>query len=134
MNGSDTAVCFVLSIASISLGFVERDATTKACFVRGNSARRPRITCAGLTVPEIVEMKFAFVLAASLISTAALAQSSTTIIEKRDNPSTTVIEKNDATVVQKRPVETTGSVGCSTTTKQKTDEFGDTTTKQKTEC
>ena len=79
-------------------------------------------------------MKFAFVLAASLISTAAFAQSSTTIIEKRDNPSTTVIEKNDATVVQKRSVETTGSVGCSTTTKQKTDEFGDTKVKQKTEC
>ncbi len=79
-------------------------------------------------------MKFAFVLAASLISTAAFAQSSTTVIEKRDTPSTTVIQKNDATVVQKRSVETTGSVGCSTTTKQKTDEFGDTKVKQKTEC
>jgi hypothetical protein len=29
---------------------------------------------------------------------------------------------------------TTGSVGCTTETKQKTDEFGDTTTKKKTEC
>jgi hypothetical protein len=57
------------------------------------------------------------------------------VIEKRDTPSTTVIEKRDTpTVVEKREVETTGSVGCSTTTKQKTDEFGDTTTKQKTEC
>lgn len=80
-------------------------------------------------------MKLAIVLAASLIGTAAFAQSSTTVIEKRDNPSTTVIEKqNDATVIEKRSVETTGSVGCSTTTKQKTDAFGDTTTKQKTEC
>jgi hypothetical protein len=79
-------------------------------------------------------MKFAVVLAASLISTAAFAQSSTTIIEKRDNPSTTVIEKNDATIVEKRSVTTTGSVGCSTTTKQKTDEFGDTKVKQRTEC
>jgi hypothetical protein len=80
-------------------------------------------------------MKFAIVLAASLISSAALAQSSTTVIEKRDAASTTVIEKRDEpTVVEKRSVETTGSVGCSTTTKQKTDEFGDTTTKQKTEC
>jgi phage tail tape-measure protein len=36
--------------------------------------------------------------------------------------------------IEHRNVESTGSVGCSTTTKQKTDEFGDTTTKQKTEC
>jgi hypothetical protein len=79
-------------------------------------------------------MKLAIVLAASLLSSAAFAQS-TTIIEKRDAPSTTVIEKrNDSAVIEKRSVETTGSVGCSTTTKQKTDEFGDTKTKQKVEC
>ena len=79
-------------------------------------------------------MKIALVLAASLISGAAFAQS-TTIIEKRDAPSTTVIEKREApTVVEKRSVDVTGSVNCSTTTKQKTDVFGDTTTKQKTEC
>jgi hypothetical protein len=79
-------------------------------------------------------MKIALVLAASLLGTAAFAQS-TTVIEKRDAPSTTVIEKRDEpTVVEKRSVETTGSVGCTTTTKQKTDEFGDTKTKQKTEC
>jgi hypothetical protein len=36
--------------------------------------------------------------------------------------------------IENRSVGTTGSVGCSTTTKQKTDEFGDTSTKQKTEC
>jgi hypothetical protein len=83
----------------------------------------------------VLTMKLAVVVAASLLSTAAFAQSSTTVIEKRDTPSTTVIEKRDTpTVVEKREVETTGSVGCSTTTKQKTDEFGDTTTKQKTEC
>jgi hypothetical protein len=79
-------------------------------------------------------MKLAIVLAASLLSTAAIAQS-TTVIERRDAPSTTVIEKrNDSAVIEKRSVETTGSVGCSTTTKQKTDEFGDTKTKQKVEC
>ncbi len=79
-------------------------------------------------------MKLAIVLAASLLSSAAFAQS-TTIIEKRDAPSTPVIEKrNDSAVIEKRSVETTGSVGCSTTTKQKTDEFGDTKTKQKVEC
>ena len=80
-------------------------------------------------------MKLAVVLAASLVSSAALAQSSTTVIEKRDTPSATVIEKRDTPmVVEKREVETTGSIGCSTTTKQKTDEFGDTTMKQKIEC
>ena len=79
-------------------------------------------------------MKLAIVVAASLISTVAVAQSSTTVIEKRDAPSTTVIQKNDSAVVEKRSVETTGTVGCSTTTKQKTDEFGDTKTKQTTEC
>jgi hypothetical protein len=37
-------------------------------------------------------------------------------------------------VIEHRDVGTTGSVGCSTTTKQKTDEFGDTSTKKTTEC
>lgn len=37
-------------------------------------------------------------------------------------------------VIEKRDATTTGSVGCSTTTQQKTDAMGDTTTKQKTEC
>lgn len=37
-------------------------------------------------------------------------------------------------IIEHRDTTTTGSIGCSTTTKQKTDEFGDTTTKQKTEC
>ena len=37
-------------------------------------------------------------------------------------------------IIEHRDTSTTGSIGCSTTTKQKTDEFGDTTTKQKTEC
>jgi uncharacterized protein YcfJ len=37
-------------------------------------------------------------------------------------------------IIEHRDVGATGSTGCSTTTPQKTDEFGDTTTKQKTEC
>jgi hypothetical protein len=37
-------------------------------------------------------------------------------------------------VIEHRDVPATGSVGCSTKTTQKTDEFGDTTTKQKTNC
>jgi hypothetical protein len=36
--------------------------------------------------------------------------------------------------IEHRNVESTGSAGCTTTTKQRTDAFGDTTTKQKTEC
>jgi hypothetical protein len=37
-------------------------------------------------------------------------------------------------VIERRDTTTTGSVGCQTTTKEKTDAFGDTTVKQKTEC
>jgi phage tail tape-measure protein len=37
-------------------------------------------------------------------------------------------------VIEHRAVGTTGSVGCSSKTTQKTDEFGDTTTKQQTNC
>jgi phage tail tape-measure protein len=36
--------------------------------------------------------------------------------------------------IEHRNVESTGSVGCSTTTKQTTDTTGDTTTQQKTQC
>ncbi len=36
--------------------------------------------------------------------------------------------------IEHRNVDSTGSVGCSTTTKQTTEPTGDTTTKQKTEC
>ena len=37
-------------------------------------------------------------------------------------------------IIEHRDPGVTGAVGCSTTTKQKTNEFGDTTTKQKTKC
>jgi phage tail tape-measure protein len=37
-------------------------------------------------------------------------------------------------IIEHRGSESTGSIGCSTSTTQKTDAFGDTTTKQKTEC
>jgi hypothetical protein len=37
-------------------------------------------------------------------------------------------------IIEHRDVGTTGAVGCSTTTTQKTDEFGDTTTKRRTDC
>ncbi len=43
-------------------------------------------------------------------------------------------DQRNVTIEQRGGVETTGSVGCSTTTKQTTDVTGDTTTKQKTEC
>ena len=79
-------------------------------------------------------MKFVLVAAASLFATVASAQD-TTVIHKHDPGSTTVIEKrDDPVVIEKRKVETTGSVGCETTTKQRTNAFGDTTTKKKIEC
>ena len=36
--------------------------------------------------------------------------------------------------IEKRSIELTGSVGCSTSTTQKTDSMGDTTTKQTSNC
>jgi hypothetical protein len=77
--------------------------------------------------------KFATILAASMLATAAYAQ--TTVIEKRDAPSSTTIvkERTDPSVTVKKEV-TTGSVGCESKTVQKTDSFGDTKTKTKTEC
>jgi phage tail tape-measure protein len=37
-------------------------------------------------------------------------------------------------IIEQRGVGTTGSVGCSTTTTERTDALGDTTIKQRTEC
>jgi hypothetical protein len=75
-----------------------------------------------------------FVLAASVIATAAYAQS-TTVIQKEGVESGTVVKRDvtSPSVVEKRSV-TTGSVGCDTKTVKKTNEFGDTKTKQKTNC
>lgn len=36
--------------------------------------------------------------------------------------------------IEHRNIDTTGSAGCSTTTKQETNELGETTTKQRTDC
>jgi hypothetical protein len=77
----------------------------------------------------------ATVLAASVIATAAYAQ--TTVIEKRESVSpgsTTIVKERDPDVVVKKKEMTTGSVGCESKTVQKTDSFGDTKTKTKTEC
>ena len=71
--------------------------------------------------------------AASVLATAAYAQ--TTVIQKEGVGSTTVVKEHpaDTTVVKKKEI-TTGSVGCSSKTVKKTDEFGDSKTKTKTEC
>jgi len=37
-------------------------------------------------------------------------------------------------IIERRDPASTGSVGCTTTTQQKTDAMGDTTTKQRTDC
>jgi hypothetical protein len=79
--------------------------------------------------------KLAFILVATAFSTASFAQDTTTTIKKEEGilGSKTTIEKKTEPSVS-TSVTTTGSVGCTTETKQKTDEFGDTTTKKKTEC
>jgi hypothetical protein len=79
--------------------------------------------------------KLAMIVGACLIGTAAYAQ--TTVIEKREGVlpgSTTIVKERDPDVVVKKKEITTGTVGCSTKTVQKTDSFGDTKVKQKTEC
>jgi hypothetical protein len=77
--------------------------------------------------------KLAMIVGACVIGTAAYAQ--TTVIEKRDVPSTTIVkERSDPDVVVKKKEITTGTVGCSSKTVKKTNEFGDTKVKQKTEC
>jgi hypothetical protein len=82
--------------------------------------------------------KLAIVAVASVLATAAFAQGSTTVIHKEGMDSGTTVRRSvdvDApSVVEKRKVTTTGTVGCSTKTVQKTDEMGDTKTKQKTKC
>jgi hypothetical protein len=83
-----------------------------------------------------VMKKLATILAASVIAGAAYAQ--TTVIEKKETvspDSTTIVkERSDPDVVVKKKEMTTGSVGCESKTVQKTDSFGDTMVKQKTEC
>jgi hypothetical protein len=82
--------------------------------------------------------KIALALAASVIATAAYAQSATVIHKEGIDSGTTVqhrsVEVGSPSVVEKRKVTTTGSVGCKSKTVQKTDEFGDSKTKHKTEC
>ena len=80
------------------------------------------------------------VLAASIVATGAVAQSTTfierdglagssTVVKERS-----VVEDDDADVVVKRRVETTGSVGCRQKAVARTDAFGDTTVKRKIKC
>jgi hypothetical protein len=83
--------------------------------------------------------KLAIVLAASVIGTAAFAQSSTTIIRKEEAPSSTTVVKErsvetDADVTVEKRTSTTGSIGCESKTTAKTDAFGDTTVKKQTAC
>src|SRR5215218_2311686 len=87
---------------------------------------------------EFTMKKTVLILAASLLSTAAFAQDTTTTIKKEEGilgSQTTIERKTEPSTTSSTSVTTsTGSVGCTTETKQKTDEFGDTTTKKKTEC
>lgn len=84
--------------------------------------------------------KWLIVLTASLIGTAAFAQS-TTIIKREGVTGSTIVkerstiaDEDEADVVVKKRTVTTGSIGCEQKTTQKTDAFGDTTVKRKTTC
>lgn len=76
----------------------------------------------------------AILLAGSVLATSALAQSTTVIHKEGVGGSSTVIKERseEPTVVEKRV--TSSSVGCSSKTVEKTDDFGDTKTKTKTTC
>ncbi len=79
--------------------------------------------------------KMAFIVAAMTFGTAAFAQDTTTIKKEEGIlGSKTTIEERKTEPSTSTSVTTTGSVGCTTETKQKTDAFGDTTTKKTTEC
>ena len=71
-----------------------------------------------------------------VIGSAAFAQDTTTTIKKEEGllGSQTTIERMTEPSTTSSTTVTTGTVGCSTETKQKTNEFGDTTTQKKTEC
>jgi hypothetical protein len=79
---------------------------------------------------------YALALAASFVATAALAQTTTTVIQKEGpvGDRTIVHERSDSDVVATKKVTTTSSVGCSSKTVKKTNEFGDTKTVSKTDC
>ncbi|MDB5591341.1 hypothetical protein [Enterovirga sp.] len=75
---------------------------------------------------------------AALLSTAAIAQTSTTVTREEGplGDRTTVTKQNSDVIgtTTKRTTETTGSVGCDSKSVTKTNEFGDTRTKTKVEC
>lgn len=81
--------------------------------------------------------KLAFILAVSALGTAAFAQDTTTTIKKEEGllgSKTTIEQKREPSTTSSTTVTTGSAIGCTTETKQKTDEFGDTTTQKKTEC
>jgi hypothetical protein len=78
--------------------------------------------------------QLAFLVAAAALSIGPALAEETTVIHKDTGPSAVIEHRSDPTVVEHKSVTTTGTVGCSSTTKKKTDEFGDTKVKQKTEC
>lgn len=82
--------------------------------------------------------KTVLILTASLLSTATFAQDTTTTIKKEEGilgSQTTIERTTEPSTTSSTSVTTTSRpLGCTTETKQKTDEFGDTTTQKKTEC
>jgi hypothetical protein len=89
------------------------------------------------SIGDIPMKTIALSAAALLVGTAAFAQDTTTTIKKEEGvlgSRTTIEKKTEPSVSSSTSVTTTGSVGCTSETKQKTDAFGDTTTTKKTEC
>ena len=86
---------------------------------------------------ELIMKTLACAVAALFVGTAAFAQDTTTTIKKEEGilgNKTTIEKRSEPSTSTSTSVTTTGSVGCSTETKQKTDAVGDTTTTKKTEC
>ncbi len=83
--------------------------------------------------------KIVLVAAAAFLTTAAVAQTSTTVTREEGplgDRTTVTKERSDdlGGSTTRRSVETTGAVGCESKSVTRTNELGDTTTKTKTEC
>ena len=75
----------------------------------------------------------AILFAASLVGTAAFAE--TTVIHKEGpDGEKTVVKRDGPDGTTVRRTESTGSVGCETKSVKRTNEFGATSTKTKTDC
>lgn len=80
--------------------------------------------------------RFLIVAAASLMATAAFAQSSTTVIHKDgpDGDKTVVKKESDDGTIVKKKIESSDTAGCGTKSVTHANGMGDSVTKSKTNC